>query len=508
MRVGLYLTGVLRTMTCKNSLTIRHVFALIFLFVSATGCNYDDSSKIRVGIPTAPSSLDPRFGSDAVSVRLQQLLHRSLVKFDDEMRPVPDLAAWEVISPVHYRFRLTREPKFSDGSRLRAQDVVATYRSLLKTETLSPHLGTLQNILSLSAIDLNTVDFRLRQADTFFPTTLTIGILSEQDINRMLPAQSQKSSGHFEVVSVSNGVTSMRRRKDGVIFEFLAVPDTNARALRLIAGEIDILQGDISPDIYDYLLEQRNLTGMRARGTTFSYLGFNLSEGVSAEIKLRRAVALAINREEILKFLFHDTARLASAIFPPEHWAGSSSLPKTKFDPQSARILVSQLEEKYGSISLSYKTSTNKFRQRIAAVIQSQLADVGIDLEIERLDFATLMLDITKGDFQTYSLSWVGLNSPDIFRQIFHSGAMPPAGKNRGRYQSTIADSYIEAGEKASSVLGRQSIYENLELHLLKELPYFPLWFEDQLAIWRNSITGYKVDSTGSYYGLLEVEKI
>ena len=157
MRVGLDLTGFLRAMTCKNSITIRHVFALIFLVVSATGCNYDDSSKIRVGIPTAPSSLDPRFGSDAVSVRLQQLLHRSLVKFDDEMRPVPDLAAWEVISPVHYRFHLTGEPKFSDGSRLRAQDVVATYRSLLKPETLSPHLGTLQNILSLSAIDLNTI---------------------------------------------------------------------------------------------------------------------------------------------------------------------------------------------------------------------------------------------------------------------------------------------------------------------------------------------------------------
>jgi peptide/nickel transport system substrate-binding protein len=118
------------------------------------------------------------------------------------------------------------------------------------------------------------------------------------------------------------------------------------------------------------------------------------------------------------------------------------------------------------------------------------------------------MLDITKGDFQTYSLSWVGLNSPDIFRQIFHSGATPPAGKNRGRYQSIIADSYIEAGEKASSVSDRKSIYENLELHLLKELPYFPLWYEDQLAVWSNSITGYKVDSTGSYYGLLEVKKI
>jgi len=286
------------------------------------------------------------------------------------------------------------------------------------------------------------------------------------------------------------------------------VPDTNARALRLIAGEIDILQGDISPSVYDYLLSQQNLSGMRVRGTTFSYLGFNLSEGVAAEFKLRRAVSLAINREEILKFLFHDTARLASMIFPPEHWAGSNSLPKINFDPERARILVGQLEEKYGPISLSYKTSTNKFRQRIAAVIQSQLADVGIELEIERLDFATLMRDIIKGDFQTYSLSWVGLNSPDIFRQIFHSAAVPPAGKNRGRYQSAIADSYIEAGEKEASLLGRQSIYENLAQHLLKELPYFPLWFEDQLAIWSHSITGYKVDRIGSYNGLLEVEKI
>ncbi len=502
------MTGVLRNMTFKNSITICRAFVLILVLVCISGCSDDHSSKIRVGIPTAPSSLDPRFGSDAVSVRLQQLLHRQLVRFDDEMRPVSDLSVWEVVSPVHYRFHLIGEPKFNDGSRLRAQDVVSTYRSILKPETLSPHLGALQNILSIRAIDLNTVDFHLRQADTFFPETLTIGILSEEDINAMVPFQSQKSSGHFEIAGDINGVTSIRRRKDGVIFEFLAVPDTNARALRLIAGEIDILQGDISPSVYDYLLSQTNLSGMRARGTTFSYLGFNLSEGVAADIKLRRAVSLAINRDKILKFLFHDTARLASTIFPPEHWAGSNSLPRIHFDPESARMLVSQLEEKYGPISLSYKTSTNKFRQRIAAVIQSQLADVGIELEIERLDFATLMRDITKGDFQTYSLSWVGLNSPDMFRQIFHSAATPPAGKNRGRYHSAIADSYIEAGEKESSLLGRQGIYENLELHLLKELPYFPLWFEDQLAIWSNNITGYRVDHTGSYNGLLEVEKI
>jgi peptide/nickel transport system substrate-binding protein len=94
-----------------------------------------------------------------------------------------------------------------------------------------------------------------------------------------------------------------------------------------------------------------------------------------------------------------------------------------------------------------------------------------------------------------------------MFRQIFHSVSLPPSGKNRGHYRSTVADSYIEAAEKEASFIKRVDIYGKLELHVLNDLPYFPLWFEDQLAVWGISINGYKVDSTGSYKGLLEVEK-
>jgi len=492
-------------MLCKIFTAICRVVFFIFVALAILGCD-EKSSYIRVGIPTAPSSLDPRFGLDAVSVRLQQLLHRSIVTFDHDMRPVPDLASWKALSPVHYRFKLIGEPKFSDGSRLSSHDVAATYRSILQPETLSPHLGSLQNVLSVKVVDIDTVDFYLRQADIFFPMTLVSGILSAEDVHDSVPVRLQKSSGAFEFLTDDKALL-LRRRKDGVIFEFLSISDTNARALRLIAGEIDILQGDISPSSYNYLLSHENIRGMRAKGTTFSYLGFNLTKGITSEHKLRRAISLAVDRHEILKFLFHDTARAASAIFPPEHWAGSDTLPEIDFDPSKARILVSELEDKYGPISFSYKTSTNKFRQRIASVIQAQLAEVGIDMKIERLDFGTLMRDVTKGRFQVYSLSWVGLNSPDMFRQIFHSVSLPPSGKNRGHYRSTVADSYIEAAEKEASFIKRVDIYGKLELHVLNDLPYFPLWFEDQLAVWGISINGYKVDSTGSYKGLLEVEK-
>lgn len=504
----LYLLGFMLRKTFSASTFFRSASFIIFLCMTVSGCSDDTSEKVRVGIPSIPGSLDPRFGSDAVSVRLQQLLHRSLVVFDDHMRPIPDLATWEILSPLLYRFSLVGEPKFNDGSRIRAQDIVSTYHSILEPKTLSPHLGSLQNISLVKVVDINTVDFHLNQADLFFPATLVLGILSAENIAASVSIELQKSSGDFEVFRGSEDAMLLRRRKDGTIFEFLSIKDANARALRLIAGEIDILQGDISPSIYNHLLSYENLRGMRARGATFSYLGFNLGKGVTSEPDLRQAVALAINREELLEFLFKGTARMASAIFPPEHWAGAGNLPKVRYDPAEARALVSQLEDIYGPITLTYKTSTNKFRQRIATVIKSQLAAVGIELQIERLDFSTLMRDVTTSRFQLYSLSWVGLNSPDIFRQIFHSTSLPPSGKNRGRYQSVHADRLIEAAEKEVSFEARSAIYRKLELHLLKELPYFPLWFEDQLTVWNSSVEGYKVDSTGSYKGLLDVKRV
>jgi peptide/nickel transport system substrate-binding protein len=201
--------------------------------------------------------------------------------------------------------------------------------------------------------------------------------------------------------------------------------------------------------------------------------------------------------------MFGSRARLAQGIFTPSHWAGHPQLDAIEFDPARARELLAELG--FGDtrpLRLSYKTSSDHFRLRIATAIQDQLADVGIEVTISSYDWGTFYADVKAGRFQMYSLSWVGLKQPDIFRYAFHSSSVPPAGANRGRYDAESIDSMIEQAE-ATEVLGERAVlYRNIQQQLLLDLPYVPLWYEDTTLIMSDSIVGYDTGLDGYYDGL------
>jgi len=139
--------------------------------------------------------------------------------------------------------------------------------------------------------------------------------------------------------------------------------------------------------------------------------------------------------------------------------------------------------------------------------MQSQLAEVGIDLAIESHDWGTFYGDITHGRFQLYGLSWVGLTQPDIFRHAFHSLSVPPAGANRGGYRSAVVDGLIEAAERAPDRARRKALYATLQAQVLEDLPYIPLWFEDHLVIMHRDIVGYTTDPNGTFDALAQTTR-
>ncbi len=106
----------------------------------------------------------------------------------------------------------------------------------------------------------------------------------------------------------------------------------------------------------------------------------------------------------------------------------------------------------------NYKTSTDPVRVRIATVIQQQLAEVGIDMRLSSYDWGTFFGDIKAGRFQMYSLAWVGIKTPDIFRYAFHSSSLPPEGANRGRLASAAVDRLIEAAEQGATLEAQGAI--------------------------------------------------
>lgn len=485
-------------------------FALVLcLALTLLGCGANAPREdLRFGLAAMPVTLDPRHATDAVSARIIRLLYQRLVEFDEHAMPVPGIARWETPEPTLYRFTLqSPRPRFSDGSELTAADVVASYASVLDEGTASPHRVSLENVAGIQVIDDETVEFQLKRPDPLFPGRLTIGIMpralleSGYRFNR-----SAVGSGPFEFAAwPADGELRLRRRADGADFVFLAVQDPTVRVLKVLRGEIDMIQNDLPPELVSWLREREEVRVSAGAGTNFAYLGFNLRDAVTGQLEVRRAIAHAIDREALIHYVLGDTARLAGGILPPEHWAGlgDSGIP---YDPDEARRILASLGMQ--KLRIVYKTSTDPVRLRLATAIQRQLAEVGIEVDLRSYDWGTFYGDIKAGNFQMYSLSWVGVKLPEIYRYAFHSTAQPPQGANRGFFVDASADQLIERAEAAESIPAQVEPLQALQRRLLEALPNVPLWYEDHVFIARSDVHGYRIAPDGNYDSLATVRRV
>lgn len=490
-------------------INLRKLVVLI-LFISLVSCSQPNNQAIIFGLNTAPVTLDPRFTTDAISYRISRLIYQSLVDFNQQFEFEPSLATWETQSPRHYRFNLKQNQVFDNGLTLNANDVKATYESVIKEGSTSPHKGSLHMIESIHVIDEYTIDFKLNMDDALFPGRLVIGILPAALIEQQHAFNSKPvGSGAVKLVEwQAGGKLVLQRKHDQKLLEFIEVKDPTVRVLKLLRGEVDLVQGNLPPEMVNWIAKQEQLILEKSKGNLFTYIGFNMENELTEQLQIRQAIAYAIDRETIIEYVMGGGARIAGAIFPPSHWIGHPDLTGYEFNPEKSKQLLAELGyNKDRPLELTYKTSNNPFRLRLATVIQDQLKQANIKLDIRSYDWGTFYGDIKSGNFQMYSLSWVGLKIPDIFRYVFHSESFPPNGANRGRYNNPEVDTLIEQAEVNQSLDEQAELYQAVQEMVHKELPYIPMWYEDNILAYRKNIRGYTLKADGNYDGLLTAEK-
>ncbi len=466
---------------------------------------YADSREIRMGVTSQPRRLNPLFATDAISSRVNRLLYRALTDFDHTFRPAPDLARWQQVDRLIWRFELIERPTFPDGQPLSARDVAATFSHLLNPDVGSPLRGSLRHVRAVVAESDTAVRFELSRPDPLLPGRLNIGILPARLIER----------GHdFDARPFGCGPCRFERRDaqqvslrrpDGTRLRFVRVRDPLVQVLKLRKGELDLVQGGLSPELVAYCDRRPELRVGWREGTSFAYLGFNFRDASLSRLPVRQAIAHGIDRAAIARAFFHGHARLAGGLLVPEHWAGLRDWRGYDYDPDRARALLRQAG--FGRLKLTYKTSADPFRLRLAAVYQAMLARVGIELDIRSFDWGTFYGDIRRGRFQLYSLAWVGVKSPDIFQYVFHSAMTPPAGANRGHYRDTRVDRLIEAALRAQTEAEQARLYHALQQRLAETVAMVPLWYEDQFVVARRELTGYRLYADGRYDGLLSARR-
>ncbi|MCU7836964.1 MAG: ABC transporter substrate-binding protein [gamma proteobacterium symbiont of Taylorina sp.] len=473
----------------------------------------EQQSTIRFGIISAPVTLNPLFATDAVSGRINRLIYQQLIQFGDDNLPVPGLAKWQQINTRHYRFTLLKKNYFHHGKLLTPYDIKATYNAVLNKDNASPHLNSLKHIEHIEIIDDLTIDFYLSRADPLFPAFLVIGIMPEDLLKTGHRFNHHPiGSGDFKFSHRPfDGQLFLKRKSDQQLFEFLKVKDPTVRVLKLLRGELDLIQNNLPPEHIRYLKKQDKIKFLTQKGSNYSYLGFNLQDEVTGQIKLRKAIAHALDRDKIIQYALGNAAVKASSFFPPYHWAGLA-MDNYHYNLVDAQILMRELGySKYKRLKLSYKTSSDPFRIRIATIIQSQLKAIFIDVEIKSFDWGTFYGDIKQGKFQLYSLTWVGIRTPDIFRYVFHSASLPPAGANRGRLDNKQIDQLIEIAEQEPLIIEQAKYYQQLQEELDQLLPYVSLWYEDNIVFYSQNLImqgqGYQVSADGNYDGLHFVTK-
>jgi peptide/nickel transport system substrate-binding protein len=502
---------------------LRRGIALLLVAWACVACHSAPATPpgyIVVGLENGPITLDPRFATDATAAQIGDLLFDGLTRLDSQSRRLPHLAeSWETPDDRTYVFHLQEGFRFADGQPLTATDVQATYDSVRDARAQSAKRQALEPIEAVDVLDPLTVRFRLREPFAPFMEETGLGILSARQIAKAptRPLVQPLGSGPFQltefalderVVAARNNTYPLGRpRLAGVIFK--VVPDAVSRLLELKRGSLDLVQNGIEPDALGWVREQPRLSVMTSPGTTFQYIGINLRESPLADVRVRRAIAHAIDRDAIVDTILKGLATVATGLLPPTHWAYDPHVVTYAYNPKRAKQLLDLAgypdpdgDGPAPRFHLSYKTTTVELRRRIAEVLQGQLAQVGIALDIRSYEWATFYNDIRKGDFQLYSLAWVGIEDPDIYYQTCHSSQVPPLGNNRGYFHEETVDQLTEAARRTSDIDERRRLYAEVQRRVAQLLPVIPLWWTTNVAVMDSRLQGYELQPNASYVSL------
>ena len=473
-------------------------------------------------IESSPTNLDPRVGVDAQSERIDELLFDSLVRRDEHFNLYPWLAErWEIPDPQTYIFHLHHGVRFHNGQPLTARDVKWTIDSLISGKLRSAKASTYAPVDHIDAPDDHTVIFHLKAPFAPLLWNLSdgaIGIVphgSGEDFNR-----NPIGSGPFRFVSAQQDKEVVIERNPDYWAKpaklervrFKVIPDATTRALELRKGSADVAINSLTADTVVTLQRDRDLTVMQSPGTIYAYLAMNLRDPILKDIRVRHAIAYAINTQPIIHYLLRDEAQPADSVLPPQHWAYDGDVMKYPHDPERARQILDAAG--YRPLNgvrfhIIMKTSTDESTRLLAAVLQQQLREVGIALDLRSFEFATFFADITRGAYQLHSLRWIGGNlDPDIFEHIFGSNSFAPKRANRTFYSNSRVDELIAEGRSTTDQQKRKVIYDEIQQILAEDLPYINLWYLDNILVHTNRVRGLELSPSGNYDFLRTAELV
>jgi len=503
---------------------LSRVTFLALAVLIAAGCDRDLRLPgfIQVDIETSPTALDPRYATDAISERITELMFDPMVRLDSQGGFTGDLAeSVERTSPTEIVFHLRHGVRFSNGRELTARDVKYTFDFVMEPKNRSPKAGGLQQLARIDALDDHTVKMTTQGPYAPALEMAMLGIVPDATPGQNTSALAAPSgTGPFKLRDFQRDDRVVLERNPaqspsdanalrGIVFK--VVPDPTVRALELVEHICDVAPNDIQPDLLPYLRAQDGLDVVTSAGTTYWYLTFNFRDPALRDLRVRRAIAYAIDREEIIRSYLRGTARVARGMLTPENWAYAGAVTTYHYDPEQARQLLEAAGFKADrtgrrDLILVYKCAPEG--TRMGEIIQAMLRRVGIDVRIRANEWATFYDDMQRGNFDIAAMPWIGIRDPHHYYMVFDSHMTPPRGLNRGAYSDPAMDRLVESGDATLDEAARKGIYAQVQKLAADDLPYVSLWWQDNVVVMNHSVAGFEAYPNGSLRSLADLKLI
>ena len=496
---------------------------MLLVACAGTACSRRRTPRdtIVVAIETPIHTVDPRYAISNWDAKAGRLVAAGLTTVATPTGdPRLDLAARiDRVDALTVDVTLRDDVRFSDGAPVTADDVARTYESVLDPRCSSnSHAQLAERFGSVEATGPRTARFHLVRPLSTFDTDIELGILSFHGVPPGECFPKVIGAGPY----VLRELTSTAAEFDANPYyptparvphvEIRFVPDQSARLLMLVGGSVDLLQNSAQPDLVDDVARTPGLAVHDGKSELLTYLMMNLEDPKLRDLRVREAIALAIDRKAIVDAKFAGRAVLATGLVPPMQAMYSADVPRWDHDPARARALLAAAG--YGPdhpLTLVYKTTSDSFRADIARVIARQLGEVGIVVEVQPFEFGTFFNDIKQGNFQLASMQTAPITNPDFYFFYFHSSRIPsaadPNAGNRWRYRNPELDHLVEAGRAELDPARARGIYAQVQRLVARDLPIVPLWHEDNVALSSVDVRGYEPTPDASLAGLVQATK-
>ncbi|WP_066504077.1 ABC transporter substrate-binding protein [Abyssisolibacter fermentans] len=459
------------------------------------------------------TALDPAYVSDGESAKVIVNIYEGLVRYKDGSTEIePALATdWKVSDDgKEYVFNLRKDVKFHDGTPFNADAVVFSVERQLPPNRTSdmPYASfTYGEVEKVEKVDEYTVKFTLKDKYTPFLANMAMALAAPIACPNGKDLSSNPiGTGPFKFVKWDKGQAitleknedywGEKAKVDKVIFKI--TKENSVRASELIAGSVDIIDGVAPNDVKQ--LEDNKLNVLKQNGMNINYMAFNCSREPFNDPKLREALSHAIDREELVKYLYQGYSELASSYMPSFIPGYNDAVKPYEYDTEKAKQMLKELGKEDLEVKMicySNPRPYNPVGQKLAEAVQNYLSQVGVKATIDVYPWKEYKQKATQGEGDILFFGWIGDNGDaDNFLSLLDSKEISSS-LNSAMYSSEEIDELLAEAKTMTNGEERNKVYEKVQEILTKDAPWLPISHATDMAAYTNDIKGFKLHPTG-----------